>query len=115
LSGLAAEALSSWWPRSCSDSIVSAVAVPVGKGSFSMLMSWRLIGIAVNTPRREITANQKNIDHGSGRIPVNINRAGTAAMLPPPVMKPAAEATEPIALFSSFVNSLFVRRRCAGG
>ena len=42
------------WP--CSALMVSAVAVPVGNGSCSMLMSWRLMGMAAKTPSAAMTA-----------------------------------------------------------
>ncbi len=70
----------------CRARIVSAVAVPVGKGSCSWLMSWRLMGIAANTPSAAMPANHKMRIHASGRVPVSITSAGSAAMLPPPVM-----------------------------
>ncbi len=81
--------------------IVSAVAVPVGNASASLLISWRLIGIAANTPSAAIAANHATIDHRSGRTAVTISSAPNAAMLPPPVMYPAPDATVVSALFSS--------------
>ena len=51
----------------CSVSSVSAVAVPVGNASCSLLISWRLIGIAANTPSAAISANQPIIGSVSGR------------------------------------------------
>jgi hypothetical protein len=68
------------------DSIVSAVAVPVGKARPSWLMSWRLIGMAAKTPSAAITPNHATIASGSGRTVVIMKSAPKAAMLPPPVM-----------------------------
>jgi hypothetical protein len=62
------------------------------------------MGIAANTPRAAIAPNQKIIGRGSGRTVVTISRAPNAAMLPPPVIKPAPEATVVRALFSSAVK-----------
>jgi len=62
------------------------VAVPVGKASCSRLMSWRLTGMATNTPKAAMTANQANIEKLSGRTAVSMSSAGKAAMLPSPVM-----------------------------
>ena len=66
--------------------MVWAVAVPVGKASASRLMSWRLMGMAANTPRAAMTANQTMVGMTSGRTGVSIKSAPNAAMLPPPVM-----------------------------
>ncbi len=49
---------------------VSAVAIPVGKGSFSALISWRFKGIAMNTPRNETAASQVIISHQASTRPV---------------------------------------------
>lgn len=74
-------AAASWIER-----MVSAVAVPVGNGSASLLISWRLIGIAANTPSAAITPNHAIIPTESGRTVVAIISAPNAAMLPPAVM-----------------------------
>ena len=92
-------------PSPCSARKVSAVAVPVGNGSSSMLMSWRLMGTAVKTPSMAMTASQATIATGSGRRPVSRSSAPMAGRFPPPVMNPADDATDPIALFSSAPNS----------
>ena len=51
-----------------------------------MLISWRLIGMAAKTPSAAITPNQTISEGVLGIAPVSTNSAGTAAMLPPPVM-----------------------------
>ena len=69
------------------DTIVSAVAVPLGNGSASLLISWRLIGIAANTPSEAIAMNHRIIRTGEGvAITPTMRSAPNAAMLPPPVM-----------------------------
>ena len=88
-------------PSLYSDFRVSAVAVPVGKGRASLFTSWRLMGMATKTPWAAMTANQAMSGSVSGRSVVTMSSAPKAAMLPPPVMKPAPEATVVRALFSS--------------
>ena len=73
-------------------------------------MSCRLIGMAAKTPSAAMTANQATIAAPSGRMAVTIIRAPKAAILPPPVMKPAPEATVVSALFSSAPSGRFERR-----
>ena len=68
------------------------------------------MGMATKTPSAAIAANQATSSAASGRAPVSITSAGSAAMLPPPVMYPADEATEAMALFSSGPNSVRTRR-----
>ncbi len=92
---------------------VSAVALPVGNGSPSWFTSWRLIGIAVNTPSAAIAPNHAIIGTWGGRTVVTIRSAPKAAMLPPPVMNPAPEATVVSALFSSAVSGVRVSRSAA--
>ena len=60
--------------------------MPVGNGSDSWLINWRLIGIAVSTPSMAISANHSIIGNKSGRTAVTIKSAPKAAMFPPPVM-----------------------------
>jgi len=98
------------WP-SCIERIVCAVATDWGKASCSRLISWRLMGIAANTPSAAITANQANIARPPGRTPVRSKSAGSAAMFPPPVIHAAADATDATALFSSAENGLRTRPR----
>jgi hypothetical protein len=63
------------------------------------------MGTAVNTPSIAMTASQATIATGSGRSPVRMRSAPMAGRFPPPVMNPAEEATDPMALFSSMPNS----------
>jgi hypothetical protein len=63
------------------------------------------MGTAVNTPSMAITASHATIAAGSGRSPVRMSSAPIAGRFPPPVMNPAEDATEPMALFSSVPNS----------
>src|SRR5258706_1725911 len=89
---------------------VVAAASPVGKGSFSMLIIWRLAGTARNTPRHEMM-----ITHGISHMQRAIMVAGRAAALsimsvaialtsPPLVIEPAAEAADCMALFSRMLK-----------
>ena len=57
-------------PSLCMLVSVSAVAMPEGKGSWSMLISCRLSGIAMNTPSIESAASQRPISHHSSSRPV---------------------------------------------
>ena len=57
-------------PSLCMLSSVSAVAMPEGKGSWSMLISCRLSGIAMNTPSMERAASQRPISHQASSRPV---------------------------------------------
>ena len=90
------------------DLSVSAVAVPVGNGSCSSSMSCRLMGMAAKTPSAAMTANQTMMGIDGGRSLVTISSAPKAAMLPPPVMKPAPDATVVSALFSSMPSGSLV-------
>ena len=57
-------------PALCMLESVSAVAMPEGKGSWSMLISCRLSGIAMNTPSMESATSQRPISHHSSKRPV---------------------------------------------
>ena len=88
----------------------SAVATDIGKGSFSRLMNCRFKGIATNTPSDAMSANHANIAKPAGRCPVRINSAGSAAMLPPPVIHPPDDAMDATALFSSNEKGRLINR-----
>lgn len=72
--------------RACSARMVSAVAVPVGKGSASTFTSCRFTGMARKTPRDATAANQRKSQPPGGAAPVRRSSAPSAARLPPPVM-----------------------------
>ena len=57
-------------PAVCMLRSVSAVAMPVGKGSWSMLMSCRLSGIAMKTPSIDSAPSQSMISHHAMSRPV---------------------------------------------
>jgi hypothetical protein len=66
--------------------MVAAVAVPVGNASCSTFTSWRLIGMATNTPSAATDANHSTSGAMPGMEPVSSSSEPSAAMLPPPVM-----------------------------
>ena len=83
-----------------------AAAIPDGNRSCSMLIICRLAGTARNTPSIETTPTHTISTPvpgtASGR---SIISAGIAFTTPAPVMYPAAEAHEAMALFSRMLNS----------
>ena len=68
------------------------------------------MGMAAKTPSAAMTPNQAIRGTEAGRTEVTIRSAPKAAMLPPPVMKPAPEATVVRALFSRAVSGCLTRR-----
>ena len=88
-----------------------AAAIPLGKGSCSTLMSWRLVGTARNTPRHEMTtihgiSQRQRVQKSCGRtLGSSIISAGMALTSPSPDINPAAEAADCMALFSRIVKS----------
>ena len=96
-------------PCECIERSVSAVAMPEGKGSLSMLMSCRLSGTAMNTPRIDTAASQAIISHDCKTTGFSGSRltrysAGIADTSPADDMYPAALAALDIVLFSRIVN-----------
>ncbi len=95
-------------PEECIDFKVSAVAMPDGKGSWSMLMSCRLSGTAMKTPSTDTAASQAIISHHSSNRPVVRYNAGMADTRPAEDMYPAALAALAIVLFSRIENGAFL-------
>src|SRR5437879_6518710 len=95
-----------WRPRS-----VVAVAIPVGNGSFSTLIIWRLAGTARNTPSSETTVTQgishrQRVAKAAGiTVALSIMSAGMAFETPPPGIEPADEATDWSELFSRMLKA----------
>ena len=94
-----------------------AAAMPLGNGSFSMLIIWRLAGTASTTPNPDTTITHatryqwfEGIAEG-----FSISSAGSALTTPALVIEPAADAVDCMALFSRMLNSgkNFGKRRCS--
>ena len=79
-------------PSVCIDLSVSAVAIPEGNGSCSMLISWRFSGIAMNTPNAETAPIHVINSHQVSCLPVVRYSAGIAETNPADDIYPAALA-----------------------
>ena len=95
---------------------MAAAAMPLGNGSFSTLIIWRFAGTASTTPRPDTTITQATrYQWFEGTAAgFNISSAGRALTTPAPVIEPAAEAVDCMALFSRMLNSgkNLGKRRC---
>src|SRR5262249_46657943 len=79
-------------PEVCIDRNVSAVAIPEGNGNWSILISCRLSGIAMNTPRNDTADSHAMIPHHSSVTRALRYRAGSAEPSPADDIYPAALA-----------------------
>ncbi|MNS48890.1 hypothetical protein D3C72_814760 [compost metagenome] len=78
--------------------------MPEGKGSWSMLIIWRLSGMATITPRKEMAPIQTASSTLPSLVPLSSRSAGIALTRPAELMVPAAEAADCMALFSRSVK-----------
>ncbi len=86
---------------------VSAVAMPEGNGSLSMLMSWRFNGTAMQSPSVATDTSQTIICPIPIGFPVQRYSAGIAETSPAEEMAPAALAVLSNEQFSSIVSGFF--------
>ena len=79
---------------------VSAAAMPLGNLSCSRLISWRFIGMAIETPRKARKAVQAMRTFQFMWTPVSMSCAAMAETMVPPVETPALVAVDCMQLFS---------------